>query len=74
MSTAEAKKATACSGNYQDNVTAPLSQDHNNDATAAEDPDEDLRLSDDANDDSIPAVERVSTTHSHMNWAKHIYY
>jgi hypothetical protein len=67
MSTAEAKKATACSGNYQDNVTAPLSQDHNNDATAAEDPDEDLRLSDDANDDSIPAVERVSTTHSLMN-------
>jgi hypothetical protein len=67
MSTAEAKKATARSGNYQDNVTAPLSQDHDNDVTAAEDPDEDLHLSDDANDDSIPTVERVSATHSLMN-------
>jgi hypothetical protein len=36
---AEGKKATARSGNYQDNVTRPLSCDHDDNITADIDPD-----------------------------------
>ena len=67
MSTAEAKKATTRSGNYQDNVSVPLARKHDTDVTATEDPDEDLHSWDDVDDGIIPAVERVSMTQSLMN-------
>jgi len=74
MLKAEGKKAATRSGNYQDNVTAPLARDCDNDAIVDEDLDEDTRPMDD-NDDSIPtAVERVSTlSYSFVNWTKHDY-
>jgi hypothetical protein len=75
---AEGKKATARSGNYQDNVTRPLSRDHDNNITADIDPDViDGDLDPDADDPAacvLPAVERVSIAvlciHSQ---AKHVY-
>ena len=63
MSKADGRKAATRSGNYQDNVTAPLTRDNDNDATADEDPDADLVHPWDDDDDSIiPAVERVNGT------------
>jgi len=40
ISKSEAKKAASRSGNYQDSTTAPLSHDHNDDAAAQEDTDQ----------------------------------
>jgi len=62
MSTAEGKKATARSRNYQDNITQPLSHDHDDNIT---DPDAiNADLDPDTNADPaidvFPAVERVS--------------
>jgi hypothetical protein len=58
MTKADCKKATACSGNYQDIVTTPLARDHDDDAAIDEDPDEGVILWDD--DDILSAVDRVS--------------
>ena len=60
------------SGNYQDNVTAPLTREHDNDAIADSDPEEivaDLAPDIDAvaADGVLPAVERVGVTHSFTN-------
>ena len=61
----EVKKTTAQSGNYQDNITWPLSWDHDDNATVDVDPDAidaDLNL-DTETDPAIcmlPAAERVS--------------
>ena len=64
------------SGNYQDDVTAPLVHNHDKDATADNDPKEDLGLGADAGTTHgmLPAVERVIVTHSFAIWAKHISY
>jgi hypothetical protein len=69
MSKAEGKKAATRSGNYQDNVTTPLARHHDNDATADNDPEEDLNLGTDTDptDGMLPAVERVIVTHSFTN-------
>ena len=40
MPKVEGKKAATCSGNYQDNVTIPLSREHDYDATAGDETDE----------------------------------
>jgi hypothetical protein len=66
ISRSEGKKAAARSGNYQDNVTRPLSHDQDNNATAGVDPD--AMDVDDLDGDSEPvehvlsAVERVCGT------------
>lgn len=58
------KKATAQSANYQDNITQPLSRDHDDNATADIDPDMvDADLDPDNTDPAmhvLPAVKRVS--------------
>ena len=64
-------KANAWSGNYQDNVTWPLSHDHDDNATAKVDPDViDADLEDTDSDPAVhvlPAVEKVSTVVLHIH-------
>ncbi|KAF8064936.1 hypothetical protein FPV67DRAFT_1419488, partial [Lyophyllum atratum] len=62
ISKTEAKKAASRSGNYQDSTTAPLSRDHDDDAAAREDTDEDagISFSLDKSANILPAVEKVS--------------
>jgi len=71
LSSAESTKANARSGNYQDNVTRPLSRDHNDNATAEVDPDViDADLEDTDSDPAVhvlPAVEKVSTAVLHIH-------
>jgi len=65
MPKAESKKAAACSGNYQDNITTPLSREYDYDATANDDIDEiTADLDADANPTSgvLTAIERVNIT------------
>ena len=58
MLKAEGKKAATGSGNYQDNVTMPLSREYNNDAAVDDDIDEnEAELS-----DVLPTIKRVSNT------------
>ena len=64
ISNAEGKKAAACSGNYQDNVTTPLAHEHDDDATANNEIDEeaedmDLDTNVEAANSVLPAIERV---------------
>jgi hypothetical protein len=72
ISRAEGKKATTQSGNYQDNVTRPLSRNHDDNATADvdvdmidADPDLDADTDCDPAMHVLPAVERVSCCVSH---------
>jgi hypothetical protein len=41
ISKVKGKKAVMCSGNYQDNVTTPLSREHDNNAVGDDEDDED---------------------------------
>ena len=64
ISRSEGKKATAWSANYQDNITRPLSWDHDDNTTADIDPDVvDVDLDPDPDTDPamhmLPAVESV---------------
>jgi hypothetical protein len=64
ISRSEGKKAIARSSNYQDNITRPLSRDHDDNATADIDPDVvDVDLDPNADTDLtvhvLSAVERV---------------
>jgi hypothetical protein len=63
---AEGKKAATRNGNYQENVTLPLSREHDNDATADDElMDVDPDLDDDAEFDGVlSAIEKVCTIHS----------
>jgi hypothetical protein len=69
MSRSEGKKAAARSGNYQDNVTRPLSRDQDDNGV---DPDamDDLDADGDPDTDPavhvLPAVERVSAGALHV--------
>ena len=56
-----------CNGNYGDNITTPLSGEHDNDATAANNIDEvTVELDDDDDAEAahgvLPAIERVDIT------------
>jgi hypothetical protein len=67
MPKAEGKKAATRSGNYQDNITMPLSREYDYDATADDQIDEiTVDLDDDADVASgvLPAIERVDITQS----------
>jgi hypothetical protein len=67
MPKAEGKKAATRSGNYQDNITTPLSREYDYDATADDQIDEiTVDLDDDADVASgvLPAIERVDITQS----------
>jgi hypothetical protein len=74
MPKAEGRKAAARSGNYQDNVTAPLSREYDYDATADDEIDE-IEL-----DDMLPAIERLrkiikavrSSPQRRQAWAREI--
>jgi hypothetical protein len=64
LSKAEGKKAAARSGNYQDNVTAPLAREHDTDAMADDETDGAAAAGDqdndtDAVDGVLPAIEKV---------------
>ena len=59
MSNAEGRKAVTRSGNYQDNVIAPLTCEHDNDAIDDNDSEEIVAPDADAADGVLPAVERV---------------
>ena len=64
ISRSEGKKAISRSSNYQDNITRPLSRDHDDNATADIDPDVvDVDLDPNADTDLtvhvLSAVERV---------------
>jgi hypothetical protein len=62
MPKADGKKAATRSGNYQDNVTMPLSREHDYDATAGDEIDEvtaDLDNEADPASRVLPAIERV---------------
>ena len=70
ISRSKSKKATARRGNYQDNITWPLSRDHDDNATVDIDPnvinaDLDPDLDTDPAMRVLPAVERVSAAESH---------
>ena len=56
MLKAEGKKAATHSGNYQDNVTMPLSCEYNNDAVV----DDDIHENKAELGDVLPTIERVS--------------
>lgn len=67
MPKAEGKKAATRSGNYQDNITTPLSREYDYDATANDEIEEitaDLDADADATRGVLTAVERVSITQS----------
>ena len=71
----EGKKATARSSNYQDNITWPLSRDHDDNTTVDVDPDvidADLDLEPDTDPAMrvLPTVERVSVAvlHNHSQF------
>jgi hypothetical protein len=70
MSRSEGKKAAARSGNYQDNVTRPLSRNHDDNGAAGVDPDAMDLDPDDMDLDPatrvLPAVERVSVAALHI--------
>ena len=61
---AEGKKAATRNGNYQENVTLPLSREHDNDTTADDklmDVDTDLDNDADIADGVLSAIEKVRT-------------
>jgi hypothetical protein len=67
MPKAEGKKAATRSGNYQDNITTPLSREYDYDATATDEIKEiivDLDADADATRGVLTAVERVNITQS----------
>jgi hypothetical protein len=67
MPKAEGKKAAACSGNYQDNITMPISCEYDYDAAANDETDElaaDLDPDADAASGMQSAIERVDITQS----------
>ena len=67
MPKAEGRKAATRSGNYQDNITTPLSREYDYDATAGDEIDEiSTNLDDDANvaNGVLPAIEKVDIIQS----------
>lgn len=68
ISKTEAKKAASRGGNYQDSATAPLSRDHDDDAAAQEDvnQEESISLLLDTSANILPAVEKVSSSFIRM--------
>jgi len=66
---AKGKKATAQSGNYQDNITGHCSCDHDDNATDPNVVDANLDLDDDTDPARhvLPTVERVSVAALHIH-------
>ena len=56
MPKAKGKKATTCSGNYQDNITIPLSREYDNNAMV----DVDINENEAELGNMLPTIERVS--------------